>query len=153
MVGEVVAIRRCLAAGIAIVSVHQLLHRHRIRVTAIIEEPPEGELKEGMLRVPAVANTSQPAAAIASTPTARPSPAIVGVVITAVAARVGVAQPVRVHRVKVGGVRRVANGWLVGRPRLAQVGAEVDGAEERVAFDLVGTEARLLVPAQAQDEV
>lgn len=106
-------------------------------MAVVVEEAAEGELVEGVLGVLAVAE-----------------PAVERVVEVAVA--VAAAQLLRVHGVKVGGVRGVGDGGHVRRRLLPQVAGEVGVLEERVGLDLVDAvfaEALLGAAAQVGDEV
>lgn len=110
-----------------------------VRVAVVVEEAAEGELVEGVFRVPAVAE-----------------PAGEGVVVVVLVVAVVAPQLIGVHGVEVGGVRGVGDGGDVRRHLLPRVAGEVGGSEESVSFDFVGavlTQSVLGASAQFNYEV
>ena len=89
------------------------------RVTIVIEEPPEGELVKGVLRVPA----------------ARRAQCVPGfrAVLTAV-----LPGALLIHWVKVGCIHGVADGGYIGGWLPPDVAGEVDGAQEWVGLQIIG---------------
>lgn len=105
----------------------------------VVEEPAEGELVEGVLRVLPVGRAEQ---------VQRPR------AVLAVAPRAGAA--LLLHGVEVGRVHRMGDLGLVGCRLLPQVAGEVQRREEGVGFDLagaVGAQAVLGGAAEATDDV
>lgn len=107
------------------------------RVAVVVEEPAEGELVEGVLRVPA-AGGRQRVPGLGALPAGLVPGAFF------------------IHRVKIGGVHGVADGGDVWCGLLPYVAGEVDGAEERVCLEVVcpiPAQAVVCRAAQPSDEV
>ena len=102
------------------------------RVAVVVEEPPEGELVEGVLGVPAARGAQR-------------IPGL-GAVLAAV-----LPGALLVHWVEVGRVHGVADRGHVGGRLPPDVAGEVDGAQERVGLQVVGPVAAQPVLSRAAE--